>query len=86
MTHTVIIPKPVQKQLDSLQDEIRDRILEKILLLAENPRPEGVVKLRGYDNEYRIRIGDYRVRYEIDDSELIVLLLLCKHRKEIYKN
>lgn len=50
MTYTVIIPKPVQKQLDNIQDDIRDRILEKILLLADDPRPPGVVKLKGYDN------------------------------------
>ncbi len=56
------------------------------MLLAENPRPEGVVKLKGYDDEYRIRIGDYRVRYEIDDEESIVVLLHCKHRKDVYRN
>jgi mRNA interferase RelE/StbE len=39
--------------------------------------------MRGADNEYRIRIGDYRVRYEINDKELIILLLQCKHRKDI---
>jgi len=55
------------------------------LQLAENPRPDGVVKLKGADNEYRIRIGDYRVRYEIGDEELIILLLQCKHRKDVYK-
>jgi mRNA interferase RelE/StbE len=85
MTYTVIVPKPVQKQLDSLPDDMRDRILEKIVLLAGNPRPEGVVKLKGYDDEYRIRIGDYRVRYEIDDEESIVVLLHCKHRKDVYR-
>lgn len=85
MSYTVIFPKPVQKQLDSLPDEIRDRILEKIVLLAENPRPEGVVKLKGYENEYRIRIGDYRVRYEIKDEESVVVLLHCKHRKDVYR-
>lgn len=85
MTYGVIIPKPVQKQLDSLPDDIRDRILEKILPLAENPRPEGVVKLKGYENEYRIRIGDYRVRYEINDTESMVILLHCKHRKDVYR-
>jgi len=55
------------------------------LQLAENPRPDGVVKLKGADNEYRIRSGDYRVRYEIGDEELIILLLQCKHRKDVYK-
>ncbi|HEY9872997.1 MAG TPA: type II toxin-antitoxin system RelE/ParE family toxin [Candidatus Obscuribacterales bacterium] len=86
MTHTVIIPKPVQKQLDSLPDDIRNRIIEKIVLLAEEPRPQGVVKLKGYENEYRIRIGDYRVRYEIHDQDFVVLLLHCRHRKDVYKD
>lgn len=86
MSYTVIVPKPVQKQLDSLPDDIRERIIEKIVLLAENPRPEGVVKLKGYENEYRIRIGDYRVRYDIKDEESVVLLLHCKHRKDVYRN
>jgi mRNA interferase RelE/StbE len=53
--------------------------------LAENPRPEGVVKLKGYENEYRIRIGDYRVRYEIKDQQLIILVLRCQHRKDVYR-
>jgi mRNA interferase RelE/StbE len=85
MAYTVIIPKPVQKQLDSLSDNISDRILEKILLLADNPRPTGVVKLKGYENEYRIRIGDYRVRYTIDDVNYVVFVLHCNHRKDVYR-
>lgn len=85
MTYTIIIPKAVQKQLDALPDDIYDRIAVKIQELAENPRPDGVVKLKGYENEYRIRIGDYRVRYEIEDEELRILLLQCKHRKEVYR-
>lgn len=44
-----------------------------------------LLKLKGYDNEYRIRIGNYRVRYEINDKDFIILLLHCKHRKDIYK-
>ena len=85
MTYTIITPKAVQKQLDALPDDVCDRIAVKILQLAENPRPDGVVKLKGADNEYRIRIGDYRVRYEIRDEELIIILLQCKHRKDVYK-
>jgi mRNA interferase RelE/StbE len=86
MTYTVIVPKPFQKQLGSLPDDIQEQILEKIALLREEPRPPGTVKLKRYDNEYRIRIGDYRVRYEINDKELLVLLLHCKHRKDVYRN
>ncbi len=85
MTYTIIIPKAVQKQLDALPDDIYQRIAVKVQQLAENPRPDGVVKLKGSENEYRIRIGDYRVRYEIEDEELKILLLQCKHRKEVYR-
>jgi mRNA interferase RelE/StbE len=74
MNYNIIIPKPVQKQFDSLSDNIHERIISRILALKNNPRPRGCVKLKGYDNEYRIRIGEYRIRYEIDDSESIVIM------------
>jgi mRNA interferase RelE/StbE len=85
MTYTIIVPKTVQKQLDALLDEVYERISVKIQHLAENPRPNGVVKLKGAANEYRIRIGEYRVRYEIDDKALVILLLQCRHRRDVYK-
>ena len=85
MRYQVVIPKPVQKQLDSLPDTVRERIVKRIVILKDNPRPRGCVKLKGYETEYRIRIGDYRVRYEIRDQEPIVLLLHCGHRSDIYR-
>lgn len=85
MIYKVIIPKPIQKQLDELQKDLKIRITDRILALAENPRPDGVVKLKGIENEYRIRIGDYRVRYEIEDQNLIVLVLDCRHRRDVYR-
>ena len=85
MIYKVIIPKPIQKQLDELQKDLKIRITDRILALAENPRPDGVVKLKEIENEYRIRIGDYRVRYEIEDQNLIVLVLDCRHRQDVYR-
>ena len=85
MTYAIVTPKAVQKQLDNLPDEIYQRILKKLEQLSEEPRPDGVVKLKGSTDEYRIRIGDYRVRYKINDSELIILLVQCKHRKDSYR-
>lgn len=85
MTYTIIISKAVQKQLDALPDKVYERIAVKVQQLTQNPRPDGVVKLTGYENEYRIRIGDYRVRYEIEDRELTILLLQCKHRNDVYR-
>jgi len=86
MGYEVIVPKPVQKQLDSLPEGVRDRIIKRVVALKENPRPRRCVKLKGYENEYRIRVGSYRVRYEIHDQESIVLLLHCKHRKDVYRD
>ena len=85
MSYNVVVPKPIQKQLDELQKDLRMRITDRISALADNPRPDGVVKLKGSENEYRIRIGDYRVRYEIEDENLIVLVLDCRHRRDIYR-
>jgi len=86
MGYQVIVPKPVQKQLDSLPESARDRIIKRVVALKKAPRPRGCVKLKGYENEYRIRIGHYRLRYEIRDQESIVLLLHCKHRKDVYRD
>jgi mRNA interferase RelE/StbE len=85
MTYEIMITKTIQKQLDNLPNNIQERVYEKIAQLAEEPRPDGVFKLKGYDNEYRIRIGDYRLVYEIRDEQLIVLLVQCKHRRDVYK-
>lgn len=85
MNHLVIIPKPVEKQLDHLPDPVYRALITKILNLQSNPRPRGCVKLRGYQNEYRIRVGDYRVRYQIRDAESQIVLLHCGHRKDVYR-
>ncbi len=85
MSYTVIISKSVQKQIDDLPNDVLERVIEKIQNIALEPRPDGVVKLKGYDNEYRIRVGDYRIRYEIDDENQLVQLLQCKHRKDVYR-
>jgi mRNA interferase RelE/StbE len=84
MSYQVIIPQPVQKQLSVFPKLFQSRIITAIQLLAENPRPKGAKKLKGYENTYRIRVNDYRVIYEIKDQELIILLLSCSHRKDAY--
>ena len=84
MSYRVIIPKAVQKQLNNLSQKIRSRLLAEIKLLENNPRPNGVKKLKGYENTYRIRVGSYRVIYEIKDREMIILVLSSVHRKDAY--
>ena len=72
------------RALDRLSGPIRIRILAAIEDLGTNPRPHGVVKLTGQD-AYRLRVGDYRVVYEIHDRFLLVLLLDVAHRREVYR-
>jgi mRNA interferase RelE/StbE len=64
--------------------QVYQRILKKIRLLAEEPRPDGALKLKGMETEYRLRIGDYRLRYKIDDENQVVILGRCQHRKDVY--
>ena len=86
MRYTIIIPKPVQKQLKNLPTETYQRIIEKIGQLSSQPRSLDTKKLKGFENEYRIRIGDYRVRYEIKDKTLTVLLLSCRNLRDAYRD
>jgi mRNA interferase RelE/StbE len=85
MTYQVVVPKTVRKQIDALPADMFDRAEEVIRDLAEDPRPDGVVKMKGSDKTYRIRIGNYRIVYEIYDKRLVVLILQCKHRREVYR-
>lgn len=81
--YTAVLSKKAQKQLDKLPDNIAEPIFDAIIELEENPRPAGNKKLKGRDG-YRIRIGNYRIIYEIFDSELIVDVIALGHRKNIY--
>ena len=83
-TYTIVLSKKAQKQLDKLSDTIAEPILEAIGFLENNPRPNGCKKLKGREG-YRIRIGDYRVIYEVFDSNLIVDVITLGHRKDIYE-
>ena len=73
-----------QRQLRKLERGIQSRLLQRIETLSSNPRPSGVKKLADEDDLYRIRIGEYRVIYQIRDRDLIVLVLKIGHRREIY--
>jgi mRNA interferase RelE/StbE len=84
MKFQVILPKPVQKELDRLPDDIANRILARLTGLETNPRPPDVKKLKGRD-AWRIRVGDYRVIYEIHDRILQIIVVTVGHRREVYR-
>ena len=82
--YTVLILPSAQKQLDKLPGSVATRIEDKMLELEADPRPPGCKKLKGRDG-YRIRIGDYRVIYEIQDQRLIVTVITIGDRKNVYE-
>jgi mRNA interferase RelE/StbE len=84
MTYSVSILRSAQKSLASLPTVIQDRLIATIRRLAVSPRPPGVRKLSGRE-AWRIRVGDYRVLYEIEDTALTILVVDVGHRKEIYR-
>ncbi len=73
------------KALLKLERETQGRLREAIWALPENPRPHGCKKLKGAAGYYRIRVGDYRVAYEIQDEVLVVLVLKVGHRQGFYR-
>jgi mRNA interferase RelE/StbE len=75
-----------QKDLDRLKGKIWNRIRNILVGLEENPRPYNAIKLRGSENSYRIRLGDYRIVYDINDDKCIVLILRVRHRRDVYRN
>lgn len=74
------------KELEAVDSKAdRTCIIAKVAALAENPRPHGCEKLAGYDDRYRIRQGNYRVVYEIDDDISQVTIYKIGHRREVYR-
>jgi mRNA interferase RelE/StbE len=71
--------------LDALDDALFNRIDRKILVLAENPRPAGCKKLKGYKDQWRVRVGDWRVVYIVDDTAKLVSVTRIAHRREVYE-
>jgi mRNA interferase RelE/StbE len=82
--YTVIIPRSVQKAIARLQPADGRRILAAISALAHTPRPPGCLKLRDRPG-WRIRVGDYRVIYDIDDDQRAVTVRVVDNRSDVYR-
>ena len=82
--YIIVLSKKAKKQLDKLPNKIVESIFFAISSLEKNPRPIGCKKLKGRDG-YRIRIGNYRVIYDVIDNELIIDVVTLGHRKDIYE-
>jgi len=85
VAYTIIVIRPAQKEIRTLDQTVRSRILQALHSLADNPRPSGCRKLVGAQNRWRLRIGDYRVIYEIDDTDRGVNIIAVRHRSKAYE-
>ena len=85
MKYTVRLNARTGKVLDSLQPDMRRRIVRKLEAPEDNPRPSGVEKLAGVDDLYRVRVGTYRIVYAIRDRELVVIVVRIGHRRDVYR-
>jgi len=83
--YSVELTRTAEKQLRRLAKRDRIRVVEAIEELATKARPRAARKLQGYDDVYRIRVGQYRVVYEVYDDRVVVIVLKIGHRKDIYR-
>ena len=86
MTYRVEITKKALRGLKKLPKPLVKRLLEAANSLSENPRPNDYKKLRGFDDLYRIRVGDWHIIYAIEDDVLLVLIITIKPRGEVYRD
>ncbi len=84
-SYAVEIKPSARKELEALPDHVLSRVVRKIQYLGDNPRPAGCKKLKGYKDLWRIRVGDWRVVYIIDDAVRIVSITRIAHRREVYE-
>lgn len=82
--YSISFKSSAAKELKKLPLELQHRIARTIEKLIEDPRYRGVIKLKGNDNLYRCRVGEYRVVYNIDESTQKIVVTRIRHRKDVY--
>lgn len=83
--YEIWLEKAAERDLKRLDDRLFSQVIRRIRELGINPRPAGAKKLIGQGNDWRIRAGDHRVIYEIDDENRVVKVFRVRHRKEVYR-
>lgn len=85
MRYRIEITPAAERDLKSLPKDVLKRVDAKILALADNPRPPGSKLLRGEERFCRVRVGDYRIIYQIEDDRSVILVVKIRHRREVYR-
>ena len=86
MAYTIRMKRSALRDLASLPRSMQARIARKVDSLAENPFPRGSKKLEAEDNLHRLRVGDYRIIYQVRKKVLVVLVIRIRHRKDVYRS
>lgn len=82
--YRIELTRAAERDLRGLEKATLRRVDSAIQALADNPRPDGVVKLKGGTDEYRIRVGAYRILYLIEDDAVLVTVVRVGHRRDVY--
>jgi len=83
--YSVEVKPRARKELEALPDNLLARVVQKLDSLGHSPQPAGCKKLKGYKDQWRIRVGDWRVVYIIDDAAKLVSITRIAHRREVYE-
>ena len=83
--YEVYLEQAAERELRNLPKEVFNRIISRIKNLAENPRPAGCRKIIGSKKDWRIRVGDYRIIYEVDEKVKVVRVMRIRYRKDAYR-
>jgi mRNA interferase RelE/StbE len=83
--YSIVFALSARRELEKLHDPLSSRVLTKIESLATNPRPSGCKKLEGAGNLWRVRVGDHRVIYAVDDRARTVDIIVIRHRRDAYR-
>jgi len=84
-SYQITFARSARKELQALPMSVAERILTKIEALVSNPRPTGCKKLKGPTRLWRLRIGEYRVVYDLDDENRVVDITIVRHRSDVYR-
>lgn len=83
--YKITIKKSAAKELEDIPQRYLQKVIRRIRSLAKNPRPHGSRKLSGQE-QYRVRQGDYRIVYSIEDQDLLIDIVKIGHRREVYRS
>ena len=85
MAYAIELAPSFTRDYDDLPAGLQKRVIAAVERLADDPRPAGCKKLRGERSAWRVRVGDYRIVYEVEDRIVRVLVLRVRHRREVYR-